>query len=84
MALQWFRAQQSGNAFWQNETYDAMNRMFSGVFKKENMIGWFMAHEMDYGVYLELANDGVHAAIRPTINNFFWKFYKKARLIYNK
>lgn len=65
--IQEFRNEQSGEAFWKNRTFQAMDRMFTESFKEPEAIGFIMAHGVQYGVYLELANNRKHQAIRPMI-----------------
>jgi hypothetical protein len=65
--IQDFRNEQAGGAFWNNRTYQAMDRMFTQPFKEDAAIGFIMAHGVQYGVYLELANNRKHQAIRPMI-----------------
>jgi hypothetical protein len=62
-----FQAHQAANQFWENRTNQAMDRMFTEPFKTEDAIGFIMAHGVEYGVYLELANNRKHQAIRPMI-----------------
>src|SRR5512139_1061336 len=76
IALNYFRSVQpaspnSSGQFWHNRTAQASARMFTDAFQEgsadELIIGWFMAHGVIYGVYLELANNRAHEAIRPII-----------------
>jgi hypothetical protein len=82
MAIQYFRAQQLSGKFWSNQTKQAMDRMFTDAFKDDKYIGWLMAHGVDYGVYLELANDGRNEAIRPVIQRYAGRFISAAQRIY--
>jgi hypothetical protein len=82
IALRYFRQVQSGGGFWQNRTSEALNRMFSNAFRDGNEIGWFMSHGVSYGVYLELANDRKHEAIRPTIQRFASRFINAVKRLY--
>jgi hypothetical protein len=34
----------------------------------ENSIGFALAHRVEYGAYLETANDGRYAVLRPTVD----------------
>jgi len=74
MAIEYFRAQQRNNKYWNNESYDAMNKMFAKPFKENKIIGWFMSHGVDYGIYLETANDRRNEAIRPIIQRYAGRF----------
>lgn len=82
IALRYFRQVQSGGGFWTNRTSEALNRMFSNAFRSGNEVGWFMAHGVDYGVYLELANDRRNEAIRPTIQRFSGRFFQAVKGLY--
>lgn len=83
MALQYFMREQERNRFWDNQTFQAKDRVFANAFEQgDTVVGWFIAHGVDYGVYLELANDGVHAALRPVIQRFAGRFFRDVRRIY--
>lgn len=82
IALRYFRQVQSGGGFWENQTTEALNRMFSDAFMNKNEVGWFMAHGVDYGVYLELANDRRNESIRPTIQRFAGRFFNAVKGLY--
>jgi len=89
-ALNLFRERQSspapnrpeGGKYWENQTTDAMALMFADAFIQGNDIGWFMAHGAPYGVYLELANDGQNAAIKPIIIELLPEFNADLKRIY--
>jgi len=81
-ALNDFRAKQSGNAYWENRTGTARDLVFSSAFQDDNIVGWYIAHGVEYGVYLELANDGAHQALRPTIEEFVGPFFKDAKSLF--
>lgn len=82
IALNYFRQVQSADGFWTNRTRQALDRMFSNAFIESNSVGWFMAHGIDYGVYLELANDRKNEAIRPTIQRFAGRFLNAVKGLY--
>ena len=82
LALQYFRAEQSANKFWTNRTNLAMDTVFSGAYKEYNLVGWFMAHTLQYGIYLEKANNEKHASLAPTINHFYAPFMRDLRSLY--
>ena len=67
LALQTFRQRQSGNEYWNNKTSTAYSRVYAEGFIEGDVIGWFIAHAVEYGVYLELANDRKHEALRPIV-----------------
>lgn len=81
-ALRTFRRLQAQNAFWSNQTGEAARLVFSDAFIDDNVVGWFIAHGVEYGVYLELANDGQHAALRPIIDSFSRDYFKQAKALY--
>ena len=53
--------------FWTNRTGDAESRVFGEVFSTDEAIGFFMAHGVDYGIYLELANNRQNESLRILI-----------------
>ena len=81
-ALNYFRQNQDSNAYWQRRTGQAQDRVFSDAQIEGQIISWFMAHGVDYGVYLELANDRAHEALRPTIVHFYDEFMKDLKSLY--
>jgi hypothetical protein len=66
-ALQDFFRRQIGDEFWNNQTGQALARVFSFAFRRQNSIGFRMAHGVEYGEWLERANDRKHEAIRPMV-----------------
>jgi len=72
----YFKNEQAGNRFWVNRTGQARDRMHGGAEKSALFLSWFLAHGVQYGTYLELANDGRYQAIRPVINHFLPGFKK--------
>jgi len=65
--------------YWSNITSDARNRVFSEVIDQATAVGFFMAHGIDYGVYLELANDRQNEALRPLIEKYGNLFIQRVR-----
>jgi len=53
--------------------------MFSNAFQDKNSIGWFLSHGVEYGIYLELANDRAHESIKPIIQELAPKFYNDVK-----
>lgn len=82
LALNYFRQQQAQSRYWQNQTGLARDLMFSDAFMEGQIIGWFMAHGVEYGPYLELANDGKNQAIRPVIQRYAGRFFRDVRSLY--
>ena len=86
-ALSEFRSRQPGGSgvtgeFWTNQTSVAADSVFSDAFVDKDDVGWFLAHGVEYGVYLELANDRQHEALRPIVEAMFPKFMDAVRSVY--
>ena len=81
-AINSFRVKQRNGAFWNNQTGIARDTMFTQAFIESNVVGFLMAHMVEYGVYLELANNGIHEAIRPTMMIYAPQFIKAARALF--
>jgi hypothetical protein len=84
LIIQDFQREQEGNKYWENRSNFAKDLMFTTVFKElaNGVVGIRMAHGVNYGVYLELANNEEHAAIKPTINKFLADFKRDLGKIY--
>lgn len=81
-ALNDFRSNQAQDVYWTNRTFTAKDTVFSDAFLSEDEVGWFIAHAVEYGVYLELANDGRYQALKPTVDKFAKKFLADAKRIF--
>lgn len=81
-ALQIFRRFQIFNEFWTNRTNTAYNAVFGGLVNEQNEIGFLLAHRIEYGVYLELANDRKHEALVPVIRDLDSEFQEDLRKIW--
>ena len=68
--------------YWHNRTAHASDRMFAEPMEEGLTMGWFMAHTMYYGVYLELCNNRDHEAIRPLVEKWGALFIAKVRELY--
>lgn len=68
--------------FWFNRTGQAALRLFTGTIREQDTMGWFAAHGVNYGPYLELANDKQNAALYPTIKRFAGRYLKDVKRIY--
>jgi hypothetical protein len=84
--LQEFRQNQgfqqgSRGAYWTNQTSEAVRTVFAEAFKTPQYIGAFIAHRMLYGVWLELANDRRHEALRPLAEKYGKEFFIQAKKI---
>ncbi len=60
--------------FWTNQTTDAVKRVFTKAFQDADSVGWIIAHGVDYGVYLEKANDRQNEALRPIMLEWSKKY----------
>ena len=70
--------------FWNNKTSEAANAVFGETYRTKTEIGFFLAHGMDYGIYLELANNRQNEVLRPLIEEFGAKFLKSVGMIMSK
>jgi hypothetical protein len=68
--------------YWNNQTETAAKTVFSDAYIDGEDIGFFISHLMEYGVYLELANDRRHEALRPLIEKYFPLFKRELAQIY--
>jgi len=82
MALNRFLQKQNNNEFWNNQTYTALDTVFYGTLNEKDFVGFFLAHAVEYGIYLETANDGKHAALLPTVVAFYARFDKDLKEIW--
>lgn len=82
MALAAFWQKQSGNKFWTNRTGVARDTVFGDAFDDKDVVGWFLAHTQEYGVYLELANNRKHAALLPVVLSFYSRFQRDLAKIF--
>ncbi len=81
-ALNYFRQNQDNNAYWVNRTFQARDAVFADAEIEGDIVSWFIAHGKTYGIYLELANNRKHEALRPTIVHFFDDFKKDLESLY--
>ena len=80
-ALQLFRVRQRGQEYWDNQTYTAMNTVFSNLYIITGVVGFFISHLVEYGVYLELANNRKHEALWPIVKELEGEFLEKVERI---
>lgn len=88
LALKYFRSVQPSSPntkglFWTNRTGQAAARMFTQGIKEDNVVGWLMAHAVQYGVYLEKANNRRYQSIRPIIQRFAGRYLAAVRRLYS-
>ncbi len=85
LVLRHFRMTQAGNTYWENRTHLAMDTVFSHAFKEgDDVLGFLLAHTVQYGVYLELANNRQNEALRPIINMYAPQFKKALERLYTR
>jgi len=77
-----FRRFQMFNVFWNNQTSTAYNEVYGSEYKDKGDIGWFLSHAVEYGIYLELANDRKHEALRPIVQDLLPEFQEDLRKIW--
>lgn len=56
---------------WTDQTVDARNGLRGEAFRDESEMGVRLMHTMEYGLYLETANDGKYAILKPTLDAVF-------------
>jgi hypothetical protein len=57
-----------GDAKWTDRTANARQGLSGTVLESGDIFEIILYHTMDYGIYLEVANDGTYAIILPTID----------------
>lgn len=72
----------SPGKYWHNITGQASARMHTEANITATFINWSMGHGVDYGVALELVDDGRREAIRPVIMHFLPGFKKDLEKIW--
>ena len=87
LAINYFRQVQPPNIgrkglFWHNQTAQAAIRVFANAFRENFDFGWLISHGVEYGIYLEKANDGAHAALWPIVKRFAGRYYKDIQKLY--
>ena len=72
LAQRWagtLEAQAKTDASWTDRTSNARNGLFGVTEIRGNEVIIRLGHTMEYGVFLELANEGKYAILKPTINS---------------
>lgn len=62
------KSEQAQAKYWKNRTHAALGGLRGEVIVGRTQVTIALAHSVDYGVYLELANDGKHAILKPTLD----------------
>jgi hypothetical protein len=64
-------AKEEENATWKDRTGDARDGLRGDVFYHPGVdMGITLAHTVEYGVYLETANNAKYAVLKPTVEHF--------------
>lgn len=87
LALQEFQQNQPATPgaigkYWTNRTAQAAARVYADAYIDDEVVAWFIAHGVFYGVFLELANDRMRAALKPIIEAHLEPFKKKVEQLY--
>lgn len=69
--------------FWTNRSGQAAVRMFANAFESQYELGFFIAHGVDYGIWLTLANDRKHDALTPCIQRFVGRYLRDVQKIFS-
>jgi hypothetical protein len=70
--------------WWTNQSGEAIKQITGFTMKSDDYAGWGVAHQVEYGVYLELANNRDHAVLLPTIQKYTPQFLADAKKIWEK
>lgn len=82
LAINEFRARQGGGEFWSNQSTQALKRMFTKAFIDGDAVGFLMAHGVEYGPYLELANNAQNQSIVPIMSKYVPLFIDAVKKLY--
>jgi hypothetical protein len=69
---------------WTNRTSQAIEGIQGYVIKDKDEIGWGVCHTMEYGVYLETANDRKYEILWPMVQTLKPRFEQDIKAIYEK
>lgn len=73
------------NRPWKDQTGNARAGLNGGSYwENAEILKIYIAHSMEYGVFLELANSGNYAILEPTIREFQDKWYNAIKRIMEK
>jgi hypothetical protein len=70
------------NAPWTDNTKDARKLLHGKVIDDGDALGFALAHRVEYGKYLETANSGKYAILKPTIEALRAGFFATARTVF--
>ena len=68
--------------FWTNQTSNAIRNVKGFAIDKGDSVSFGIAHRMEYGIYLELANNRKHAALEKTMNVVIPFFMADVKKVY--
>ncbi len=69
------------NKPWENITHHAQQSLHGYCLEGENTIRVRIAHGVDYGIYLELANSSKYAILHPTAKKIAPEFFENAKRV---
>ncbi len=70
------------NARWDDRTGNARQSLFAVTLKDGDNVVLILSHGVDYGVFLELANQGNFAIIGPTLQQHYSEIMEAVRGIF--
>ena len=73
------------NASWRDRTSNARNGLYGSAGVEglmQNQVSIKLGHSMDYGVFLELCNDGKYAVLKPTLDAAVAEIYESYRRLW--
>lgn len=82
LSLQYFRREQQRERFWKNRTNIAKDTVFAEGVETNDFIGFYIAHLVQYGVYLEKANNRKNEALRPVLQRFAGRYLRDIQAIF--
>jgi hypothetical protein len=74
--------EQGGGQFWTNRTRMAVKSMFGYTIADNEAVGFGLAHGMEYGKYLEFANNRKHSMLEKTVRVLTPQFLDELQRIY--
>jgi len=75
------RPKTAGGAPWEDRTGHARQGLHGGAVDTGEAIVAYVAHSVDYGVYLELAMQQRYAILEPTVKRNAPAFFEEARQV---
>lgn len=79
-----YEAYMKANRKWTDRTNEAKNQLNAKVISSKNEITIVLSHGVDYGIWLELANEENYSIIKPTINSVGPTYFKGLTNIMSK